>query len=70
MIEKKRKSEIEKEFRAKLFGEFLSQYDLIISRTYASSYEIRNKKEKKENILHDAKLAPAWINKILMSAAK
>jgi Family of unknown function (DUF6088) len=28
------------------------------------------KKEKKENILHDAKLAPAWINKILMSAAK
>lgn len=28
------------------------------------------KKEKKENILHDAKLAPAWINKILMSAIK
>ncbi|MBI1939248.1 MAG: type IV toxin-antitoxin system AbiEi family antitoxin domain-containing protein [Ignavibacteriales bacterium] len=28
------------------------------------------KKEKKENILHDAKLAPAWINKILMSAVK
>ena len=28
------------------------------------------RKEKKENILHDAKLAPAWINKILMSAAK
>ena len=28
------------------------------------------KKEKKENIQHDAKLAPAWINKILMSAAK
>jgi hypothetical protein len=28
------------------------------------------KKEKKENILHDAKLAPAWINKILMSATK
>lgn len=28
------------------------------------------KKEKKENILHDAKLAPAWINKILMRAAK
>jgi hypothetical protein len=28
------------------------------------------KKEKKENILHDAKLAPAWINKILMSASK
>lgn len=28
------------------------------------------KKEKKENILYDAKLAPAWINKILMSAAK
>lgn len=25
------------------------------------------KKEKKKNILHDAKLAPAWINKILMS---
>ncbi len=28
------------------------------------------KKEKKENILHDAKLAPAWINKILMRATK
>ena len=28
------------------------------------------KKEKKEIILHDAKLAPAWINKILMSATK
>ena len=28
------------------------------------------KKEKKENIVHDAKLAPAWINKILMSTAK
>lgn len=28
------------------------------------------KKEKKENILHDAKLAPAWINKILMRAIK
>ncbi len=28
------------------------------------------KKEKKENILHDAKLAPAWINKILMSTIK
>lgn len=28
------------------------------------------RKEKKENILHDAKLAPAWINKILMSAVK
>ena len=28
------------------------------------------KNEKKEIILHDAKLAPAWINKILMSAAK
>ena len=28
------------------------------------------KKEKKENILHDAKLAPAWINKILMSTTK
>lgn len=28
------------------------------------------KKEKKETILHDAKLAPAWINKILMSATK
>lgn len=27
-------------------------------------------KEKKENILHDAKLAPAWINKILMQAIK
>jgi hypothetical protein len=28
------------------------------------------KNEKKENILHDAKLAPAWINKILTGAAK
>lgn len=28
------------------------------------------KKEKKEIILHDAKLAPAWINKILMSTTK
>lgn len=28
------------------------------------------KKEKRENILHDAKLAPAWINRILMSATK
>ena len=28
------------------------------------------KKEKKEIILHDAKLAPAWINKILMNAIK
>lgn len=28
------------------------------------------KKEKKETLLHDAKLAPAWINKILMSAIK
>ena len=28
------------------------------------------RKEIKENILHDAKLAPAWINKILMSAVK
>lgn len=28
------------------------------------------KKEKKENIMHDAKLAPAWINKILMSSVK
>ena len=27
-------------------------------------------KEKKENIQHDAKLAPAWINRILTSAAK
>ncbi len=27
------------------------------------------RKEKKENILHDAKLAPAWINKILMNVA-
>ncbi len=25
-------------------------------------------KEKKENIIHDAKLSPAWINKILMQA--
>lgn len=28
------------------------------------------KKEKNENIMHDAKLAPAWINKILMSSIK
>lgn len=28
------------------------------------------KKEKKGNILHDAKLAPAWINKILMRSFK
>ena len=28
------------------------------------------KKEKKENLLSDAKLAPAWIHKILMSATK
>ncbi len=28
------------------------------------------RKEKKETILHDAKLAPAWINRILMSATK
>ena len=28
------------------------------------------KNEKKEIILHDAKLAPAWINKILISATK
>ena len=28
------------------------------------------KKEMKENILHDAKLAPAWINKILMQAIR
>ncbi|MBK7735022.1 MAG: type IV toxin-antitoxin system AbiEi family antitoxin domain-containing protein [Chitinophagaceae bacterium] len=28
------------------------------------------KKELKENILHDAKLAPAWINKILMQAIR
>jgi hypothetical protein len=27
------------------------------------------KKEMKKNILHDAKLAPAWINKILLSTA-
>ena len=27
-------------------------------------------KERKENILHDAKLAPAWINKILMQAIR
>ena len=26
------------------------------------------KNEKKENIIHDAKLSPAWINKILMQA--
>lgn len=28
------------------------------------------KKETKENILHDAKLAPAWINKILTQSVK
>ena len=28
------------------------------------------KKEKTENIIHDAKLAPAWINKILIQAIK
>ena len=28
------------------------------------------KKETKENILHDAKLAPAWINKILKQSLK
>jgi hypothetical protein len=28
------------------------------------------KKENKENVMHDAKLAPAWINKILMSIIK
>lgn len=28
------------------------------------------KREKKEIIMHDAKLAPAWINKILVSATK
>jgi hypothetical protein len=28
------------------------------------------KNEKKENIINDAKLAPAWINKILMQAVK
>lgn len=28
------------------------------------------KKENKENIMHDAKLAPAWINKILMSTVR
>jgi len=28
------------------------------------------KNEKKENILHDAKLAPAWINRILMQAIR
>lgn len=28
------------------------------------------RKEKKENILHDAKLAPAWINKILIKSVK
>ncbi len=27
-------------------------------------------KEKNENIMHDAKLAPAWINKIFMSSIK
>jgi hypothetical protein len=28
------------------------------------------KNEKKENIIHDAKLAPAWINKILISTIR
>jgi hypothetical protein len=28
------------------------------------------KKEKEENIMHDAKLAPAWINKILMNTVR
>lgn len=28
------------------------------------------KNEKKENILHDAKLAPAWVNKILLNTIK
>jgi hypothetical protein len=28
------------------------------------------KNEKKENIIHDAKLSPAWINKILMKTLK
>jgi len=28
------------------------------------------KKETQENILHDAKLAPAWINKILKQSLK
>ena len=28
------------------------------------------KKEKKENIMNDAKLAPAWINKILIQTIK
>ncbi|MEJ2194624.1 MAG: DUF6088 family protein [Ignavibacteriaceae bacterium] len=28
------------------------------------------KKETKENIMHDAKLAPAWINKILMETVR
>ena len=28
------------------------------------------KKEKSENILNDAKLAPAWINKILIQVIK
>lgn len=49
MIEKKSKSEIAKEFRAKIFGEFLSRYDLIIDKTYFDYYEIRNKKDIKEN---------------------
>jgi hypothetical protein len=51
-----------------------------IGRNKSGSYRIEDdvlnklltilKKEKKEIILHDAKLAPAWINKILMSAIK
>lgn len=49
MEPKKRKSEIEKDFRTKLFGQFLIQNDLIIGKTFYNSYEIRNKKEATEN---------------------
>lgn len=38
--------------------EFLQQLNIVL------------KKESKENILHDAKLAPAWINKILKQSLK
>jgi hypothetical protein len=40
----------------------------IDSREMAKLNEVL-KKEKKENLLHDAKLAPAWINKILIQSA-
>jgi hypothetical protein len=39
-------------------GEILQQLKVVL------------KKETEENILHDAKLAPAWINKILKQSLK